>query len=129
MAVFLLTRSFCAAAVGKVVQKFRFKDPVLPNLVVLHLSKKNDLDNAPVVRLADRFAPHVDAELLKEEWDDFKIHDKGAVSMVDAKGKQQKLDKVRSEEVSMNTSPGILRFPEMAKVYAALLCLPHSNAN
>ena len=72
--------------------------------MVLDLSQKNDLNRAPVVRLADRFAPHVDAELLKEEWDDFKLLDEGAVSMVDAKGKQQKLDKVWSEVISMNTS-------------------------
>ena len=73
-------------------------------MVVLDLSQKNDLNRAPVVRLIDRFAPHVDAELLKEEWDDFKLLDEGAVSMVDAKGKQQKLDKVWSEVISMNTS-------------------------
>ena len=57
--------SIYAAAVGKMVQKFPFKDPILPDLVVLDLSKKNDLDYAPIVRLADRFAPHVDTELLK----------------------------------------------------------------
>ena len=90
-------RSFYAAAVGKMVQKFPFKDPILPDSVVLDLSKKNDLVYAPIVRLADRFAPHVDAELLKEEWNDFKLLDEGAVSMVDAKGKQQTLDKVWSE--------------------------------
>ena len=98
--------------------------------MVLDPSKKTDLDYAPVVRLADRFALHVDTELLKKEWDDFGLLDKAAVSMtmVDAKSKQQKLDEVWSDVVSMNTSLGILRFPEMVKVYAALLCLPHSNA-
>ena len=48
-------------------------------------------------RRTTRFAPHVDAELLKEEWNDFKLLDEGAVSIVDAKGKQQTLDKVWSE--------------------------------
>ena len=90
-------RSIYAAAVGKMVPKFPFKDPILPDSVVLDLSKKNDLVYAPILRLADRFAPHVDAELLKEEWNGFKLLDEGAVSMVDAKGKQQTLDKVWSE--------------------------------
>ena len=121
--------TFYAAAVRKMVPKFPFKDPILPDSVVLDPSKKTDLNYAPVVRLADRFASHVDTELLKEEWDDFRLLDEAAVSMtmVDAKSKQRKPDQVWSDVVSMNTSLGILRFPEMVKVHAALLCLPHSN--
>ena len=116
---------------GRWSQSSPSRIPFLPDSVVLDPSKKTDLDYAPVVRLADRFVLHVDTELLKKEWDDFGLLDKAAVSMtmVDAKSKQQKLDEVWSDVVSMNTSLGILRFPEMVKVYAALLCLPHSNAD
>ena len=66
-------RAFYAAAVQKMVKKFPLGDPVLQDLVALDPTKKADLDHAPVERLAARFAPQVDTELLEDEWDDFKL--------------------------------------------------------
>ncbi|RXM33718.1 hypothetical protein EOD39_5239 [Acipenser ruthenus] len=84
--IFSDVRAFYSAAVQKMIDKFPFGDSVLPDLVVLDPSKKVDTDYVLIVRLAGRFAPIVDTELLKEEWEDFQILPDTAVSMMDDKG-------------------------------------------
>ncbi|RXM34111.1 hypothetical protein EOD39_14383 [Acipenser ruthenus] len=121
--------AFYTAVVQKMLDKFPFGDPVLPDLVVLDPLKKVDIDYVPIVRLAGRFAPTVDTELLKEEWEDFQLLPDTDVSMTDDKGQHKSLDSFWAKVINMKTSLDVPRFPEMARVYAALLSLPHSNAD
>lgn len=54
------------------------------------------------MRLAARFGPQDDAQMLKEKWDDLKFLEDAAVPMVDNNGQCQKLGKLWNEVFSMN---------------------------
>ncbi|XP_070213054.1 uncharacterized protein [Littorina saxatilis] len=122
-------RAFCVAAVKKMVAKFPFGDEVLSDLVILDFSKRGDYMYNHVVRLASKFAPSVNVESLKDEWDDFQLLGDNEVNLLDSKGQPRRLGAVWADIFDMKTSLGVARFPEITKVGVALMCLPHSNAD
>ena len=74
-------RAFYCAVVRKMVAKFPFDDPVLRDLGVLDPAARENLTYEPIVRLAARFAPDVDLEQLKDEYEDFQLLCKDAVAL------------------------------------------------
>ena len=119
---FKSVRSFYEAVVGKIVDKFPFENAILADLIVLDPSK-DDLDYSYIVRLSDTFCPSVDQGGLKDEWEDYQLLSD------DVKPKNNKTDIFWGELFQLRTALGVKRFPLMEQVYAALLCLPHSNAD
>ena len=66
-------RAFYCAVVRKMVAKFPFDDPVLRDLGVLDPAARENLTYEPIVRLAAHFAPDVDPEQLKDEYEEFQL--------------------------------------------------------
>ena len=163
--VFREVRAFYASVVRKMVAKFPFDSVVLKDLVVMDLSKRDDLTYAPskhspvnewgdclmsaisslvtfrfkaaavqggclfaVVRLATQFAPDVDEEALKDEYEDLQLVEDDQIRLQEG-GHHRRLDVVWGEVLAMRTPLGARRFPTLARVMAALLALPHSNAD
>ena len=65
------------------VAKFPFGDPVLRDLGVLDPAARVNLTYEPIVRLAVRFSPDVDAEQLKKEFEDFQLLGEDAITLVE----------------------------------------------
>ena len=121
-------RAFYCAVVRKMVAKFPFDDPVLRDLGVLDPAARENLPYDPIVRLATRFAPDVDPEQLKDEYEDFQLLGKDAIRLM-ADGSARPIDQVWSEVFTIKTPMHVIRFPLLAKVMSPLLCFPHSNAD
>ena len=122
---------YCAVVtkmVTKMVAKFPFGDPVLRDLGVLDPVARVNLTYEPIVRLAARFSPDVDAEQLKEEYEDFQLLGEDAFTLVED-GESRPIDHVWADILAMKTPLGVIRLPLMATVMAPLLSLPHSNAD
>ena len=119
-------RAFYCAVVRKMVAKFPFDDPVWRDLGVLNAAARENLTYAPIVRLAARFAPDVNPEHLKDEYEDFQLLGKDAIVLMED-GSARPIDQVWSEVFTMKTAMQVIRFPLLAKVMSPLLCLPHSN--
>ena len=80
-----------------------------------------------VVRLAARFTPDVDQEALKDEFIDLQLMEDDAINCkVDGR---PRLDAIWGGVISLKTALGDTRFPALGQVMAALLSLPHSNAD
>ncbi|KAK2190880.1 hypothetical protein NP493_65g01019 [Ridgeia piscesae] len=121
-------RAFCTAVIGKMLAKFPFDCEVLKDLVVMDLAKREDLTYAPLLCLAARFAPDVDQEALRDEFEDLQLMEDASISFkVD--GRPQRLDAIWGGVLSQKTALGVTRFPTLGQVMTALLSLPHSNAN
>ena len=121
-------RAFYCAVVRKMVAKFPFDDPVLRDLGVLDPAARENLTYEPIVRLAARFAPDVDPEQLKDEYEAFQLLGKDAIRLMED-GSARPIDQVWSEVFTIKTPMHVIRFPLLAKVMTPLLCLPHSNAD
>lgn len=122
-------RSFYEATVKKMVEKFPFGDQTLADLVILDVTKRADFTSEHVIRLAQQYAPSVDQEVLKDEWEDFQLLEDKAIRLLDGKGQPRRLDVVWSDILNIQTSFGSSRYPELSKLRSAILCLPHSNAD
>ncbi|GFO50275.1 connexin 27.5, partial [Plakobranchus ocellatus] len=66
-------RGFYEAVVDKMPRKFPFDDPTLPHLSVLDPSKTETLTYSSIVHLAATFCPTLEAEDIKEEWEDLQL--------------------------------------------------------
>ena len=81
-----------------------------------------------VLRLATKFCPHVDGEMLKDDFEDLQLmEDDDVVTRVD--GHQRRLDHIWGDVMDMKTAMGVVRFPPISTLFTALLGLPHSNAD
>ena len=80
------------------------------------------------MRLAVRFIPDVDAEQLKEDYDDFQLLGENAITLVED-GESRPIDHVWADILAMKTPLGVIRFHVMATVMGPPLPLPHSNAD
>ena len=65
------------------------------------------------MRLAVRFTPDVDAEQLKEEYDDFQLLGENAITLVED-GESRPIDHVWADILAMKTPLGVIRFHVMA---------------
>ena len=120
-------RAFYCAVVTKMVAKFPFGDPVLRDLGVIDPAARVNLNYEPIVRLAARFSPDVDAEQLKEEYEDFQLLREDAITLVED-GESRPFEHVWADILAMKTPLGVIRFPLMATVIVPLLSLLNSNA-
>lgn len=121
-------RAFYVACIKKMLDKFPFSSEILGQLQVLDISKREEHDYTAIVSLASKFTPDVDQEELKEEWEDFQLMGEDEVALLDHEGERKRLD-VWRDILKAKTSFGEIRFPLLGKVFPALLCLPHSNAD
>ncbi|KAK2157424.1 hypothetical protein NP493_1878g00021 [Ridgeia piscesae] len=121
-------RAFYTAVIGKMLAKFPFDCEVLKDLVVMDLATQEDLKYAPLLRLAARFAPDVDQEALKDEFEDLQLMEDDSISF-EVDGRPQRLDAIWGGVISQKTALGVTRFPTLGRVMTALLSLPHSNAD
>ena len=101
---------------------------MLRALGVLDPTGRINLTYEPIVRLATRFTPDVDAEQLKEEYEDFQLLGENAITLVED-GESRPIDHVWTDILALKTPLGVVRFLLMATVMAPLLSLPHSNAD
>ena len=85
--------------------------------------KINARDN---LTLAARCTPDVDAEQLKEEFEDFQLLREDAITLVED-GESRPIEHVWADILATKTPLGVIRFPLMATVMTPLLSLPHSN--
>ncbi|KAM9393166.1 general transcription factor II-I repeat domain-containing protein 2-like [Pholidichthys leucotaenia] len=122
-------RGFYEAVVRKMLNKFPFDDKILPHLSVLDPRKTQSLTYGPIVELAAAFCPTVDTEELKEEWEDLQLLPENTVPLQDKDGKPVHVDVYWGQVMALKTALDVPRFPQLLKVYSALLCLPHSNAD
>ena len=81
-----------------------------------------------VLRLAARFAPDVDQEALKDEFEDLQLMEDASISF-EVDGRPQRLDAIWGGVLSQKTALGVTRFPTLGRVMTALLSLLHSNAD
>ena len=121
-------RSFYCAVVRKMMKIFPFDDTVLADMIVLDPAKRVDLTYAPIVRLAARFTPLIDQEVLKEEFEDYQLMDDTEVGLEES-GVQKSVDRFWGKVMTMKTAMGETRFPTLTQVMVAVLSLPHSNAD
>ena len=100
-------RAFYCAVVTKMVAKFPFGDPVLRDLGVLDPTTRVNLTYEPIVRLAARFTPDVDAEQLKEEYEDFQLLGENAITLVED-GESRPIDHVWADILALKTPLGVV---------------------
>ena len=101
---------------------------MLRALGVLDPTGRINLTYEPFVRLATRFTPDVDAEQLKEQYEDFQLLGENAITLVED-GESRPIDHVWADILALKTPLGVVRFLLMATVVAPVLSLPHSNAD
>ena len=95
-------RAFYCAVVRKMVAKFPFDNPVLRDLCVLDPAARENLTYVPIVRLAARFAPDVEPEQLKDEYEDFQLLGKDAIRLM-ADGSARPIDQIWSDVFTIKT--------------------------
>ncbi|GFO42249.1 hypothetical protein PoB_006875400 [Plakobranchus ocellatus] len=92
--------------------KFPFDDPTLPHLSVLDSSKTETLTYSLIVHLAATFCPTLEAEDIKEEWEDLQLLPANAVSRIDPESeKAKRIDMYWGEVMALKTAVGVPRFP------------------
>ena len=110
------------------VQRFPFGDAVLEDLAILDIS--HNYVTLPkfeqpslfvvVLRLATKFCPHVDREMVKDEFEDLQLmEDDAVVTRVD--GHQRQLDHIWGDVMDMKTAMGVMRFPSISTLFTATL--------
>ena len=123
---FECVRQFYENIVKKMLTKFPFGNQILNDLAVLDPKNKEQLDYTSIVRLSEHFKVDVDQEHLKDEWDDFLLMPDDFLPQT---GNEVSVDIFWGKVFKLKTVLNVDRFPNMKKVYATLLCLPHSNAD
>ena len=76
---------------------------------------------------AAKFTPEVDAETVKDEFEELQLLEDDAVVTVVDDAVVNVLDHVWGDVMAMQTGMGAVRFLALTTVYTALLGLPHSG--
>ena len=82
-------------------------------------SKRDELTYAPIVHMVERFAPLVDQEIPKEEFEDYQLMEDTEIDMEEG-GVQKYVDRYWGEIMKIKTGMKQMRFPSLAQVMIAV---------